>query len=521
MWNCRSIYNKLFELKRYVYIRKPDVICLQETWIRENYVPSFINYRGVLKNRNGRGGGIAIFVRNQLVMEEIDLQQVVNGQLEVQAVRITTTAAASIDILNLYNPNRVVTEQEFSFYLNQLGNKAVVLGDLNAHHNLWDGRVNRPCQTGSHLIDAIAGKQLQLVTPQSLPTFLDSRNGLSSTLDLCFVSACLFHATKLEPGEDCGSDHCPIHITIDILPQECKRKMRRKWKFTDEWTQYRQRVSANTNVEDDWTIEETTAYVTGKLFEAAEVIFGRTKAEVNFKYNKIWWTPDCELVTRSRKRATGRLRRQPTMLNARIKRQTAATAQQVLDETKASKFKERVSKIHSQTSIGEAWNGVQKLKSTYRPQNSPLLVGNNLITNNVEKAQEFARYYGSVFDVEDVCTLAEVEQHQAAVHIALRDIGGDYNTVFTMEEMTATISNLKGTSPGLDEIHNKMITNLPMDILAILLDLFNRVWLEGSIPKCWKVALILKGSPVHIVQYLCCPVWGRSLSEWYVGDCIG
>ena len=361
-WNCRSIYNKLFEFKRYIYTRKPDVICLQETWIREPYTPSFINYQGFLKNRNGRGGGIAIYVRNQLVVDEIILQQAVNGQLEIQAVRIKTTAASTIDILNIYNPNRVVSEQEFSFYLNQLGNRVVMLGDFNAHHNLWDNRVVRPCQSGSNLIEAIAGNQLQLLTPQSLPTFLDSRNGVSSTIDLCFVSACLFHAAKIELGEDCGSDHCPIHISIGIFPQECKAKMRRKWKFTGEWTEYKERVSLINDVEAAWSIEEITDYVTGKLFQAAEEIFGRTREEVNFKYSNIWWTPGCDMATRSRKRATARLRRQQTMINAAIKRQTARTAQRVLDETKGDKWKYRASKIHSQTSIGEAWNGVQKIK---------------------------------------------------------------------------------------------------------------------------------------------------------------
>ena len=94
----------------------------------------------------------------------------------------------------------------------------------------------------------------------------------------------------------------------------------------------------------------------------------------------------------------------------------------------------------------------------------------------------------------DDCTPVEMEQHLEAILVASRDMVGDYNKMFTMGEMMATVSNLKCTSPGFDNIHNKIIKNLPVDLYPILLYLFNRVWLEGSIPKCWKVAMIL---PTH------------------------
>jgi exonuclease III len=53
-WNSRSLYNKLFEFKTYIYVKKPHIVCIQESWVRDNYIPKFINYKGYFKNRNGR-----------------------------------------------------------------------------------------------------------------------------------------------------------------------------------------------------------------------------------------------------------------------------------------------------------------------------------------------------------------------------------------------------------------------------------------------------------------------------------
>ena len=40
--NCRGIATKLGEFKLMIYTQKPDVVCLQETWIGK-YVPKFID----------------------------------------------------------------------------------------------------------------------------------------------------------------------------------------------------------------------------------------------------------------------------------------------------------------------------------------------------------------------------------------------------------------------------------------------------------------------------------------------
>ena len=35
-WNAHSMKNKLLEMKRYIYTQKPHVVCIQETWVKDD-----------------------------------------------------------------------------------------------------------------------------------------------------------------------------------------------------------------------------------------------------------------------------------------------------------------------------------------------------------------------------------------------------------------------------------------------------------------------------------------------------
>lgn len=227
-WNCRSVYKKLFELKRLVYKRRPHLVCLQETWVKDDYLPSFINYKSFFQNRQGRaGGGLAICVRSDVIALEVPLQMVVGSKLECQCVEVKLRSGGghlSIKVLNIYNPNEIVSHGEFNTLFGQLGQRSAIVGDFNAHHPSWDGRVQRPCTSGKNLMDAAGQNHLQLLTPQSMPTYLDPRSGRVSTLDLCFVSAVMYHRSTIQLGEDIGSDHCSIFVSDWDLSRRCPQK---------------------------------------------------------------------------------------------------------------------------------------------------------------------------------------------------------------------------------------------------------------------------------------------------------
>jgi ribonuclease HI len=176
-------------------------------------------------------------------------------------------------------------------------------------------------------------------------------------------------------------------------------------------------------------------------------------------------------------------------------READNAAKQVLREAKETSWQNYVNTIHSKSPIGQVWKRIKGLHSSYRPHTSPLLVGNNLITNNADKCTAFADYFCQVFaHPHGAGPAARGAFEPQMFHEGCLDCSAGYNKLITMEELQDIISGLQDTSPGCDDIPNSMLKQLPDNYLQYMLCLFNKVWIGGVLPSEWKEALII---PIH------------------------
>ena len=113
-----------------------------------------------------------------------------------------------------------ISMHEFDHCFKQLGNKFIVVGDFNTHHQNWSTRHNRYCNTVYNLVRATEDNSLMQLTYVNMLTYISNTNGTISTLDLCFILAKLFAKGQITRGEDCGSDRCSIRGRINISIQE-------------------------------------------------------------------------------------------------------------------------------------------------------------------------------------------------------------------------------------------------------------------------------------------------------------
>src|SRR5207253_4355361 len=67
----------------------------------------------------------------------------------------------------------------------------------------------------------------------------------------------------------------------------------------------------------------------------------------------------------------------------------------------------------------------------------------------------------------------------------------DYNLLFTLPELDYALEKAMDTAPGPDGIHYQIIKHLSPDAKEYLLSLYNRIWMEGVIPRDWKEATVL------------------------------
>ena len=66
-WNCRSINNKKYIFNKFLRDNEFDVFGLNETKLDDKNKKEFelTNYNIVLKNRNRRGGGVALLIKKK------------------------------------------------------------------------------------------------------------------------------------------------------------------------------------------------------------------------------------------------------------------------------------------------------------------------------------------------------------------------------------------------------------------------------------------------------------------------
>ena len=215
--NCRSVNNNLGEIKLLLYTLKPDILALSETWIT-NCEPRLYNHTCEWKHRGGRGGGLGFVVKRGLQYSKINLLPFDNGALECQAIEVVLESRSKLSILSIYNPNLNVMKAEITHYTNQLGNRFMIIGDMNAHTHLLSSTCQRSNATGRMLNDLLSSTNICLTNPIDFYTHLDSSTGQQSCLDLCLASSNIATNITLSQLRDVGSDHLPILINFDSAP---------------------------------------------------------------------------------------------------------------------------------------------------------------------------------------------------------------------------------------------------------------------------------------------------------------
>jgi hypothetical protein len=433
---------------------------------------------------------LAILVRNDLCVSEFNLINYVQGNLEVQAVTVHG-GGRKLDILNLYNPNKLISVAEFKHYFSQLGRHCIVVGDFNAHNNIWDTRSNEN-STGDNLADVLLNDpNLCLLTPTDLPTYYHIPTRKFSTLDLCLVSVDLYPQSNVVLGEDLGSDHAPVYTEFNFSATITPFKRRSRWIFGDErsWSDWSCKLPDR---EDKaLTLEQSYDMFLSNLLNTSYEMFKRTKEIVFPKFSKPWWNALSAEAVKHRHHKKNVFHKHPTVENLIALRRAEAIAKRVCKAVKKESFISFSGTFTKDTPPQRVWNFVGKLSNkTRRFHAQPIFYNNNIITNCKEKANAIATHYSGTFNseshlIDSTCLLIPIA-------CALTDESkADYNDSFTAGEMESAVSTLKQTSPGHDNLHNSMLIHLTYEYHQWALDIINKSFDKSCIPSEWKAAIIL------------------------------
>ena len=74
-WNCRGLKHNFNEVKLILAQHNPQVVCLQETYLKEDDTTSFKNYTGyhsyALQDSGKATGGVSVLIRNDTLIPHL------------------------------------------------------------------------------------------------------------------------------------------------------------------------------------------------------------------------------------------------------------------------------------------------------------------------------------------------------------------------------------------------------------------------------------------------------------------
>ncbi|KAG1680025.1 RNA-directed DNA polymerase from mobile element jockey [Nymphon striatum] len=443
-WNCRGYRSKYDEICRLLNDHHPTAMCLQETRLNDTCnttIRRYSIYRRDLPSEHP-AGGVCIIVNNQIPHSSVQL----NSSLQAIAVRVSMHKVLTICSIYI-PPSSPIIAADVEDLLRQLPAPALICGDFNGHNLLWGSRVTNP--RGRTIENIILHNNLCLYNDTSM-TYLDLSAGTYSALDLTLCHPSLLQDfTWMVDGDLHTSDHFPIHVKGNGPPIKGRPQ---RWKLHKaDWTMFKQLCAEQLNISSLAEISDQYSEFITILLEVAEISIPKT-SQYPKRFNKPWFNKDCKDAVRERKRLLRKFSLRPTSDNLSSYRQAAAAARRTIRQAKR-----------------ESWRQYFGIANA---------LGQSFCKNSSsENCTGSFRSYKN-----------RAESHQLDFKTTNTEV---YNQVFSLEELRRSLRASKDTAPGPDSIHYQMLKHLPDCSLALMLNIFNTIWITGAIPSPWQEATVI------------------------------
>ena len=516
-WNARSLIANGQEFKRYIceLKQKPEVICVQETWLKPTLdfrIPGYecircdradvINDEGEFCERTG--GGCATFIRNGVQFQKVYL----NAKNECVTVELWKKQGGllrdsrggvsdSFKVVNFYNPCKMLKTEIFDEIMEKVEGPVVWVGDFNAHNPLWgsEGR-----DRNGAIVEEFLDKYDLVVLNDGGVTRQDIVKNKVSCLDLTIATPSLARSAKWEvwTGINLGSDH---FVVMCEFRHEVRKEHTigiQRYNFLQaRWSDFRDRVfNSLSSVDSSGSVEKWNLSLISVIQKAASECIP-VKGGREGRKNVPWWTQECGVAVRNRNRAYKILEKCPTIDNVYEYKRLRAVARRVIKNAKKESWRRYCSSIKPDTPVGQLWSAVHRMSGVYRQNGIPVLIRDGVeAISNVEKAnllvESFQKIHSSQSLGEEQCTKRKEMFESNQWKLERSDVNDDpVNLFFTIRELKSAILAGANTSPGKDMISYIMLKQLDDVALDEVLALINSIWEEGLLPKQWKHAVVI------------------------------
>lgn len=484
-WNVQGMTTSKEDLVKVVDDVKPSIIAIQETFYGNDFVSPIGGYAGLCKqghyNRRFHGG-VALYIHNSIPFEKIEIC----SPIQIVAARIHISDYRMMTIASVYVPPRNNQELEDLFQcIKTLPKPMVVMGDFNAHHVNW-GNANSD-RRGNLLQDFCLNNGLNIINDGSA-THLSG-----TTIDLTLVSP--------EIAPDIGfnilpsvlsSDHYPITLTVAVQGR-VNTGGTETWNYRKgDWKGYN--ADSSWNLTDEDVPADPVAAVEDLYWHFLEMAEKWIPKHKRRRFHaKPWWTAECKAAWRKREKCYRKFKQTGEVEHMLEWKKYRAIARKTFKEAKQKSWRDYVSNLKTTTPSSEIWGAVNKIRGRYDRKVNILRDGDEYFSSVEAITEKLAETFESISSNENYSSeflrFKEVEESFPINFDSDND--EPYNAPFTIHELTSAINSNRITTPGPDEISNLMMKHLPEKGLEYLLNIFNKLWMSGTIYKLWKMATII------------------------------
>lgn len=497
--NCQS-FKTAYGLSDTIEKYDIDVLCLNETFEYDKNHVFYKDWKIYSSPRpNQTRGGAAICVKPNINYVS---QQIFNEQMQTIEMTCVNISFKDQQILNIWcpyvPPEKPKLMEELCNHINRkMSENTILVGDLNAKSYQWNngnenshGRLLEDCMTQNQLICLNDGQ----ATRRNSNSIIDLALTTQTTYKKSLECTTLTH-------ENVKSDHIGIYVKLHSCINDSKREDEvPKWNIhkcdLELWNQTTKDQFSNVQLNDDQNLEHMYQQFEDNFLNCMEITVPKI-SKSSKKFNRpCWWNPEVgeKKHNLNKSQRTFKLRSSPTNLSSLIKAEEEYIKAK---EDALEKWSENIcANINNARNIKDKWMEFRKF--TNRKSNNTILPfiqpDNTVIFEENSKAIELEKTFfkGKHLNINHFDEHFYDEMMGEYITMTLSDDEGEddyYNKEISMDELEGAVSRLKiESAPGPDNIFSKLLINADKTVLDFLLQIFNKSWKEGYLPKQWKKA---------------------------------
>lgn len=495
--NATSICNKLTELTELLHSDKPDIICITETWLREDTKPAiFNNYTIFRQDRSDRiGGGVLIAIKTCFHVAIVE-----NGQYDDS---ICECIFADVNLGNgvlrcgvVYRPPNASYDVSCALFEHvqqnlESVNDYIMLGDFNLPDINWSDY--------SVTSSSIAAQLLTMCGRISAQQLVNFPTHESNILDLVFVSDenMVLSVDPLPPMST--TKHCTIccqlliysdksmNVHIDGKPDFYKADFTliNTYLGTIEWNEL---FLGSITIEDYWRVfKDVMIWICNNLVPVRHVAKNKPFP---------WWNENHRKLKRKKEKKWKDYRTRPGAIRRACYLQAAKEYKLACSYSKCQHERKLFQNVPA---CPRKFYGYIKQNSSVKQSIPCLKDGSDRIAiDSHSKADMLSNHFSSMFTQDDGC-LPHVDVTDELSHIT-------HDFECSQCDVIKAIRNVKTNSaPGPDGFGPVFIKSVAARIAHPLCIIFNVSLREGNIPQDWKCAEVVpvfkKGNTQAVVNY--------------------